>query len=475
MSTAATANPAPELHPSLDWLNAEPQTLAANHGRVRLVFFWNAASVYCATLAETVNRLQARHPRGLSVFAVHLPKFDAELDRALVLKAAHRLGLTCPVANDRGWVTWQHFNLTAWPCIVLIDAEGQIRHAIVGDQPGMALDNAVLELLAEPAVQSLPQTFTRRGDEPRSHLSFPCGIAVSDGHLYVADTRHHRILECTHDGRVLRQFGSGQAELVDGAAEEAGFRSPRGLCLMRNALYVADAGNHALRRITLLTGAVETLLGDGKPGLPSEGTPESPAAIRLNQPWNVVGGEDRLFIAMAGSNQIWEYDLRKAHVKCLAGSGELGIADGPGRTALFAQPAGLALVQQNLYVAGAGGSAIRCVQTTTGAVQTLVGQGMYEFGDQDGQRREARMQFPLALALDPNSPVLWVADAYNRRLRRLRLGGGDMLTHELSEPLQLPSALAVGAGALWIADCDAHAILRLDQATGELTRLPIGE
>ena len=143
--------------------------------------------------------------------------------------------------------------------------------------------------------------------------------------------------------------------------------------------------------------------------------------------------------------------------------------------AAFAQPAGLAAVHQTLYVCDAVGSAVRSMQLRADTVQTLVGQGLYEFGEHDGQRREARMQLPMALALDPGSPVLWVADSYNGSLRKLRLGGGEMSTHDLPQPLDQPAALAAGAGSLWIANTGAHEVLRFDLASGKLGRLPIGE
>ena len=142
---------------------------------------------------------------------------------------------------------------------------------------------------------------------------------------------------------------------------------------------------------------------------------------------------------------------------------------------MFAHPASMALVQQTLYVADSATSAIRAIQLTQANVQTLVGQGLYEFGEQDGQRRDARLQLPMALALDPTSPVLWVADSYNGSLRKLRLGGGEMTTHNLPQPLVQPSALAAGAGSLWIANTGAHEVLRYDLDSGKLGRLPIGE
>ena len=474
MSQAPQA--APELSPSLQWLNAERQTVAAHQGRVLAVVFWNAASAYCHNLLDELMRLQARYPVALSILGIHQPKFDSELDGRLVLKTANRLGLNFPVANDRTWSAWQHYGVQSWPSVALVDPRGRLRHVLAGDHQAPAIDAAIAALIDEVGGAIRQADPPRRsGAESRLPLAFPAGLAVGENHLYVADTGHHRILECTHSGRVLREFGTGHGDYLDGPADIAAFRYPRGMCLVRESLYVADTGNHALRRVRLLDGAVETVLGNGRPGPVREGQQSGDATLSLNQPADVCGTLERLYIAMAGSNQVWEYELAQGKLRLLAGTGELGIADGPVRSAMFAHPAGLALVQQTLYVADSATSAIRAIQVAQGQVQTLVGQGLYEFGEHDGQRREARMQLPMALALDPASPVLWVADSYNGSLRKLRLGGGEMSTHDLPQPLDQPAALAAGAGSLWIANTGAHEVLRFDLASGKLGRLPIGE
>ena len=149
--------------------------------------------------------------------------------------------------------------------------------------------------------------------------------------------------------------------------------------------------------------------------------------------------------------------------------------DGAGEAAAFAQPVALAAVQQMVYVCDAAGSAIRSMQLRDHAVQTLLGQGAFAFGHVDGPRNIAQLQDPQAIALDPDAPLLWIADAGNDRLRSLRLGGGDLSTHMLPQPLHGPAGLAVGAGAVWIADTDAHAVLRVDPKTGAVQHLPIGE
>lgn len=473
---SATA-PAPVLHPALSWVNSHPQALSGHCGRVVALVFWSASSAYCQNLLDDLSRLRARFPLALSVLGLHVPKFDAEIVDRTVLKAINRLGLKFPVANDRGWITWQHYGIASWPSVVLLDGSGKVRQVLTGDDQGAALERAIADLIDELGGVSTPprDDDSLSGQEPATALAFPAGLTATDTHLYVADTGHQRILECNFDGRVLRQFGSGHADHVDGPAGEAAFRAPRGMCVIRDSIYVADSGNHAIRRIRLHDGHVETLLGNGRPGAPNEGAVPTGAACQLNQPTAVAGSGNRLFVALAGNNQLWEFDLTKLVMRFVAGTGQLGIADGPGHNAVFGQPMGLALVQQTLYVVDAASSAIRAVQVQNNTVQTLVGQGLYEFGETDGQRREARLQFPQGIALDPNAPVLWIADTYNGSLRGLRLGGGEVSTHSLPHPLDQPAALALAGRQMFIADTGSHEVWRHDLESGLLTRLPIGE
>lgn len=468
---------APELNENLHWLNSDAQTIAGQRGRILALVFWNASSGYSQNLIDELARIKAKYPLGLAVLGIHIPKFDKEADDRVIMKAVNRQRINFPVANDRNWITWQHFGITRWPSVALIDGAGAVREIVAGDDQIELLEKMIGELINESATSHSMKEHAFRANNPeeRSVLSFPSGITVTDSHLYIADTGNNRILECTHQGRILREFGNGHPDLNDGPANDAAFNSPRGLCLVRETLYIADTGNHALRRINLIGGDVATVLGTGRPGQPREGVSKHSSENSLNMPWGLSGSNDKLYIAMAGCNQIWEYELGNARLRFIAGTGDLGIADGPGKNALFAQPADVALVQQSLYVVDSATSAVRAIQLQQNTVQTLVGQGLYEFGDQDGERRDARLQFPQAIALDPNSPVLWIADTYNGSLRKLRLGGGGMSTQQLPQSLNEPAALAVGAGSLWIADAGAHEILRYDFASELLSRLPIGE
>jgi hypothetical protein len=186
---------APELPPALQWANAEPQTLAAHRGRVLALVFWNAASPYCHNLIDDLVRLQARYPLGLSLIGIHQPKFDSELDGRLVLKAANRLGVPFPVANDRHWTTWQHYGIHSWPSVALVDPFGHLRQVFAGDHQIAAIDAAIAALIDEVGGSVVaPVPGRRLGTEPRLPLSFPSGLAVGENHLYVADTGHHRVV-----------------------------------------------------------------------------------------------------------------------------------------------------------------------------------------------------------------------------------------------------------------------------------------
>lgn len=469
---------APEFHISLEWVNAAPQRLAELRGRCVLLYFFHVGSAWSQNGIEDLRLLQNRFSDGLSVLGVHTPKFDAERDPKVLLKALNRLFVRFPVAQDPDFITWQHYGIQCWPSAVLIDTLGRVVEVVSGDplkERLEALIDRVLEAAGEADTRVYEAVSAVSRPEPRLPLAFPGGLAASERHLYVADTGHNRVLECTLDGRILRQFGSGSSGFIDGGSAEASFLAPRGLALWKDALYVADTGNHALRRISLLDGDVDTLAGTGRAGALPEGAPSDPKTCALGAPWAVATAFDKLYVSMAAWNQIWEYDLGRRSLAALAGSGALGLADGEALESRFAHPAGLALAQQTLFIADASASAIRGLQLATGKVQTLMGTGLYEFGQVDGPLQQARLQYPLALALDPRAPQLWIADTYNSVLKLLNPMSREVQTQDLGYRLHQPAALAVNRSSLFLANTDAHEVLRIDFDSQLPRRLAIGE
>ena len=470
---------APEFPEGMTWVNtAEPPTIARLKGRVVALHFWHHSSIHAQHVLRDLRTLENKYHDGLTVIGVHTAKFTGERDPQAVLKAVNRLHIRYPVVSDPEYWLWQMYGVHAWPTVAVLDASGDIAGLFAGEGRLSELDALIGELLEEAqsrdarVYDSLPPASR---PEARSALRFPGKVLATHDLLYVADSGNNRILETSHDGRTLRQFGSGNAGFWDGRLADSGFNDPQGMVLVKDSLYVADTGNHAIRRIRLLSGEVDTVAGNGTQSHVVETNLEDPTRIPLNSPLDLSAAGDRIFIAMAGQHQIWSLDLLHNRIGVYAGTGRFGMDDGEANGATFAKPSGLAVNGPVMYVADSDNSAIRALRVADGQVNTLVGAGMWEFGDKDGLQPIARLQGPLGLCTDLQAPILWIADTLNNKLRALSLRGSGLRTLMVRYKFQEPSGISSAAGSLWIANTNAHEIVRLDSSNGAIRRVPIGE
>lgn len=476
MSTRAIA---PELPRDLEWVNArEAPRLGQSRGRVVLLNFFSYSNSNSLNALADLRHVENKYYDGLTVLGIHCPKFGQERTTSNVLKAVNRHYVRHAVANDADFRCWQLFGVRSWPTIVAIDAAGEIAATLPGEGRRNELDQLVAQLLEEAAARDIRQYEASQPvsrPEPKLPLRFPARVLATDNSIFVADSGHNRIIECTHEGRILRQFGSGNPGFWDGRGQDAGFSSPQGMTIVKDSLYVADLGNHAVRRIRLLNGEVETIAGTGQPGAVIVRDHDDPRAVPLNAPLDVVANQERLFIANSGNHQVWMLDLGRNRIGAFIGSGAHGFTDGPGETSELGKPTGLATHQQMLYVADADSSSVRAVRFIDNHIKSLIGAGLYEFGDVDGLPDKARLQHPTAIALDPGGSILWVADTYNNKIKALSLRGGGARTLALPYRFHEPTGISVAAKSLWIANSNAHEIVRIDTGSGQIRRLPIGE
>ncbi len=470
-----TRNTVQEFADDLDWVNVrERPLLAALRGRVVLLVFFSYDSIHSINLIPELRQLQTKYHDGVAVLGIHVPKYAAQRDTAVVLKAANRLHLRFPVANDAEWLLWRQFEIEAWPSVLVLDCEGQQAARVRGDDCLRELDELIATLLDEAAARDLRRfdpAPTSARPEPRVALRFPGALAVAGERLYVSDSAHNRVLECNLEGRVLRQFGSGKPGYWDGHSNDAGFSDPQGLALLGDALFVADTGNHAVRRIRLLTGDVATMLGRGELGYDVPHSGVAGTELAVSAPVGLAAGADRLYVALAGQHQIWQLHLGDHRVDVLAGSGLADVADGEALSAAFAQPAGLALLAGQLLVADAGGNALRAVRLADGMVSTLAGAGRWQPGKGE---TGACLAHPLGIGVDSTGHA-FVADTLNDRVVVYAGTGTGVRALKLGERLHEPAGLCVDGRTLWLADRNAHAVLRVDLDGGAVRRLPIGE
>jgi sugar lactone lactonase YvrE len=255
---------------------------------------------------------------------------------------------------------------------------------------------------------------------PRLLGSFnsPIGIANDAlGNLYIADYGNHKIRKISADGQTLNTLaGSGTAGSADGSGSAATFKNPSGVATDgAGNIYVADYGNHKIRKITP-AGVVTTLAGSGTAGA-VDGT--GITASFKNPYMLVVDATDNIYVADNGNHKIRKITPAGV-VTTFAGSGVAGGTNGTGIAATFNGPAGITMdVTGNFYVTESAGCRIRMI-TSTGVVTTLAGSGAA--GSVNGTGTGASFYNPIGIVSDAGGNV-YVADFNNHQIRKITATG----------------------------------------------------
>ena len=315
-------------------------------------------------------------------------------------------------------------------------------------------------------------------------LSFPSKIIADEkgSRLFISDSNHNRVLSISLDGKILDVIGGGDVGLEDGDYADAKFHHPHGLTLSGDSLYVADTENHAIRRIDLRERRVETIAGTGEQARTFHDG--GVGSVALNSPWDLTCLDGMLYIAMAGFHQLWVMHLESGYVGPFAGSGREGIKDGSLRNAMLAQPTGIDTDGDTIYFADSETSAVRtATRGESGKVNTLVGTGLFDFGDKDGVGDRALLQHVQGVCW--HEGMLYVTDTYNNKIKRIEpltqavvsfTGLGDTGFEDGPARAALfyePEGLAIANGKMYIADTNNHAIRVATLSTGSVSTLEL--
>ncbi len=179
----------------------------------------------------------------------------------------------------------------------------------------------------------------------------------------------------------------------------------------------------------------------------------------------MIWWRDRVWVAMAGIHQLWTFDPCTGGLVAVAGTRNEGLVDGLLADAWFAQPSGLAVSADGgrLYVADAETSAVRIVRAHEGdlVVETVVGQGLFDFGLRDGPAEQALLQHPLGVTVLPDGSVA-VHDTYNGAIRRLTEDrDGSWSVSTLMTGLAEPSGGVVLDDRLVVVESSAHRLVAI--------------
>ncbi|MEY8689785.1 MAG: SMP-30/gluconolactonase/LRE family protein [Leptothrix sp. (in: b-proteobacteria)] len=319
------------------------------------------------------------------------------------------------------------------------------------------------------------------GQAGAARFNQPMGIALdpSSGDILVADTGSHTIRRIDANGNVSTVAGKADKPGMDAKSvpvTTALFREPQALAVdTAGAIYVADTGNHLIRKID--RSVVTVLAGD--PGNQGDKNGNC-AAARFNSPQGlVVTGSGEIFVADTGNATIRRIGLSPAacEVTTVAGiAGKPGVQDSTDpKKVQFDQPLGIVLTAAgDLVVSDYLGGTIRRVNKANGTASALAGKAE-QFGsvdDVDGTK--ARFNFPAGLAIAPDGSI-YTADSNNNTIRRILPTGQVVTLVDPDKGLDYPTSVAVASnGQLYVSDTGNNMIRRVSLADGTVTTLAEG-
>ncbi len=320
-----------------------------------------------------------------------------------------------------------------------------------------------------------------------AELNWPQGVALdASGNLYIADTRNNRIRKVS-GGEITTVAGNGTAGYNGDniPATSAELNQPVGVAVDASGnLYIADSYNNRIRKVsggTITTVAgTGTALYNGDNILATLANIAWPAGITFDSTGN-------LFIADSNNSRIRKITMGTGMITTVAGNGTayFGGDNGPATSAMLDGPNDVAFdaAGLNMYIADMGNNRVRKVNLTTGVITTVAGDnidpcGLDKFGDplpcyiEDGVPATSSMLISPAAVLLDAAGNLYIADSENNRVREVNPTTQVITT--ATAGLGMPMALAMDAGGdLYIADA-YYSVVRVMPGQGSAaTSVPI--
>ncbi len=425
-------------------------------GRITIVLFFNGAKDDDLAMVDAVLAIREEYRDAVDLVGVHCPRFPAERDIRRVLALLECSGVDFPVYDDSSKCIRKSYLINGWPATVVVDPMGYLAWAKEGVVP--------LEIL-RPVVKTMARTAGVVGDiKNLGSTSFrgtgfnmlPLKMALSGDDLVVLDGKSNRLLflRLSQNGKsasIERSVGLGRSNVSDVTGfEMAGDR-----------VFVFDRRGRKVRLLDLKGKELSSFSGNGNPSLLAG--PRS-----FGYPKDGACNDGLLYLASAGTYQVWVQSLSGGGASPFTGNGKPGMDDGPPDVSTLGSPEAMISDGRVLFMSDSYSNSVRWIDTASGMVQTLVGEGPFLYGCRDGVGSRALFQRPMGLCL--KGGVLYVADSYNDRIRGITLSTSEAFTVYGSKKWQrlfCPSDLAVRGERFYVADLGNGRIVHFDGKFGE--------
>ncbi|HEY3839663.1 MAG TPA: putative Ig domain-containing protein, partial [Bryobacteraceae bacterium] len=302
---------------------------------------------------------------------------------------------------------------------------------------------------------------------PATALNSPIGspgAMTTDASGNVYFVANDSVFKIDLSGNLTRVAGNSRLGFSgDGAAAtSAQLYNPGGLAVDSGGnIYIADSGNNRIRKVTPSNGNIGTIAGLATAGY--TGDTNAATGAQLNNPQGLaIDSSGNLYIADAGNHAIRKITAATGVITTIAGTGFPGNS-GDGQTATTAQlngPQGVAVdTALNVYIADSNNHKIREVQN--GIMSTIAGNGIAGYSGDNGLAKTAQLNLPTQVAVDPGG-VIYITDSNNQRVRKIVTSGViTTVAGGGSGPVGIPSGIATDTGAnLYVADSSGSHILK---------------
>lgn len=307
-------------------------------------------------------------------------------------------------------------------------------------------------------------------------IAEPFGVTVGpDGCLYLCDLGNHRI--CRVDlgtGRIARVVGTGRPGNAGdgGLALDATLLEPYEIRFnAAGDLYFVDMPNHVVRCVDAASGRIATVAGSGQAGFAGDGGPAAQAQLR--QPHSIeIAADGAIFVADIGNHRVRRIDPASGVMDTFAGTGEAGpTADGaPAPRTPLHGPRALAFDETgDLLLTLREGNAVYRIDRAAGTVHHVAGTGRAGYAGDGGDARRADLAGPKGICATPGA--IYIADTESHTIRRIDratnridtvVGDGSRHDGVDGDPLRCglarPHGVCVGAGRLFVGDSDNHRV-----------------
>jgi DNA-binding beta-propeller fold protein YncE len=330
----------------------------------------------------------------------------------------------------------------------------------------LALGALVLIGASEPAMAQ--ETMSGMQSQTGPRLDFPAGLATDGRAVYVSSSRNNAItaIDLTSKSLTVVAGTIFQQGSNDGVGDAARFNSPDGMTIIGQDLYVCDTNNSDIRKVNIPSRTVTTVAGTANIAGTEDG---HGTAAHFNLPTQIATDGQALYVADSGNSAIRRITLADMNVKTIAGQpGTTGKTEGNANKSLFSGPRGVAVDKKAIYVADTGNDVIRKIDISTMETSTIAGTG--EEGDKDGPGNQAQFNNPGAICTDGTE--LYVLDADNHSVRKIDLATTNVAKLTLvNGHIGSGCALSSDGKQLYFSDTTENSIEVVDTSSGNVTTL----